>query len=305
MSQTKLPTPDKDRSPAVPKSILKRRPTQTIPEKSMLVTDPEVTSNQDEFPDYIVPWGSDPEICGNCAASAESDAGGDDTSHVPDSGVVIIPADNPPPLDNHPQLDPRTVIDHDSAIASTSSSYSTHKSLGHHSMEMDDDLLSDAEACLNLEAYLSTGHYFNAESVAHDGDHVLEPMLEHNPSSSVPDSSSLLSNTSDPVDEVQETQSSIEVPDRESPIDVPSHDNLADWSFENDLTLAVLDAMDQRSKSPPKSPLKEETELGVLASPELAPDRELGPSPDRPRLGQTRNSIQNTFERFRRRIRPV
>jgi hypothetical protein len=203
------------------------------------------------------------------------------------------------------------VIDHGSPKSSASSSYSTHKSLRRFSMDMDDELLSDAEACLNLEAYLSTGLYFtglSAEPVAHDEIHVLEPILEHIQFPPTPDSLSLVSKTSDPVNEVQGTQSSIEVTDREPPIDVSDNDNPADWTFEDEITMAVLDAMDQRSKSPPKSPprspLKEDIELGVLASPELVPSAELT-SPGRPRLRQTRTSIRRTFERFRRRIRPT
>jgi len=178
---------------------------------------------------------------------------------------------------------------------------------------MDDELLSDAEACLNLEAYLSTGLYFNghpAEPVAHNEVQVLEPTLEQLLLPAAPDSSSLVLRTFDPIDEVQDTQSSIaqssiEVTDREPLIDGPDYDAPADWTFEDAITMAVLDAMDQRSKSPPKSPPQQDIELGVLGSPDLARSAELAPSPSHPRLRQARSSIRRTFESFRRRIRPA
>ena len=297
VTQTKPKTQEKDRSPVVPKSILKRRPSHV---ENLPVTDPEVTSNNDGIPDYIVPWVDpepEPQVCGSCAASLESPGkGGDDTARVLDSSL-IIPEDLPPPLDDHVQLDPSSAGDRDSPMSSASSYVSTPKSNERLSIsaDIDDELLSAAEACRNLEVYLSTGFYFNelpvhAESPVHAEVHTPEPI----PLPSVSDSPSLISNNLDSGCDVDEPVSPIEVTDRDPPIHLSDQDNAADWSFENEITMAVLDAMNQRSKSP----LREEIELGVL-EPQLSSPR------GRSRSSQTRNSIRQTFESFRRKIRPI
>jgi hypothetical protein len=298
MTQTKPKTQEKDavvRSPVVPKSILKRRTTQTSNAENPPVTDPEVTSNGDAIPDYIVPWVDpepEPEVCGSCAASLEGpDEGGDDTARVPDSSL-IIPEEPSPPLDDDVQLDSSSAGDRSSPKSSVSSLISAPKSPGRLSIlaDIDDELLSAAEACRNLEVYLSTGFYFNESPVRAE---VHTP--EQIPLPSVSDSPSLISNNLDSGCEVDEPESPIEVTDRDPPIHLSDQDNPADWSFEDEITMAVLDAMNQRSKSP----LKDEIEFGVL-------EPQQSPSPRVHSISsQTRDSIRRTFENFRRRIRPI
>jgi hypothetical protein len=250
--------------------------------------DQNTTSNQNIIPEYIIPWITGSHG-GQSASSVRATENDNNSFLVSDSGIVMsedLPSLKTPPPHIQELDEPLPYSCEDSPDSTVSTSIFNPESL-----EIDEELLSAAAAYRHLEALLSSGSYYidppqrptdEAQKAFTENEDPF-PLEQYRPSN-IP---SIF-----PPTETQPS-SPLATDDRFASLEIAEVENVGNWSFEDEITVAVLDAMDQR---PPLSPSdKTDHEFGIISS----GDSHAKTTPLRRRTA----SVRMTFEKLRRSLR--
>ena len=285
----------------------------------------DVISHDEVIPDYIISWITGPIIqpCdGENACSLTVEDGGSvylgDRANS-DSGLVIpggIDSSSPMPRHRSNEVDeqrrPNLRSHSPSSSLSSPSSYSVTSS---EPEDTDDDLLSALENYRRLEALLASGSYFT-ELSSRDADashKIIGRLVRENPinASAVATASAAIATTTTTTTTATQHQTRAEPIIDISELVSDSvwraflqSEHATTWSFEDEITMAVLDAMEQRPPVCPQRPavcpqpsVIDESEFGVIEE-EPVPMR----LADRQQQEKQKRSLRKTLEKVKRRF---
>ena len=286
--------------------VRKRKPSKRYTPHHRSDTVRSVASDQNVSLERSISWKAERNVkhvkfSGDYISGTEATEHDNHPYNISDSGLVI-PEDIPPspdfPHPTHDDDEPLPYLRPDSPNSSLSSSIYTPQS---HSVlpepvDVDEELSAAAETYRYLEAFLSSGSYFTDPPLCEQA-HISQDTVDEINNSPLlirdrkPSIGSVISGILYDIP----IQPVVAAPD---PISVPSpmtseRDNAMDWSFEDKITLAVLDAMDQRPSLP------SDQEFGALP-----PSEEDQAQVTVVRRQRRAESVRRTFQKFRRKFVP-
>jgi hypothetical protein len=267
-------------------------------------------SREGVVPDYIIPWITGPsartcEAEDGCNTSLVEEGssvylGGD---RVLDSGLVT-PEDIPLPRTSHHRrlrkLDEPRPDSRKGSPSPSFSSASSYSSTFSELVETDDELLSAAENYRRLEELLASGSYFT-DYPPRDDAYNKAGRQDKIPQRRVRLLSSGVS--AFPPRHLKKKSVAVE----ESDVDISGFvtdsiwstllggDQTIRWSFEDEITMAVLDAIDDRGGVSVEA---KETEFGVISD-----EQHLAIGFSQPKREKRKQSLRKTLETIKRRFR--